>query len=1191
MKKHILFRSFILNITIAALIEYAKCSDDEKKSTSLQKKIRSRGSIAGSQIDEFGSTSTLSTLVSSRQASFSSKSIDSLFLFSSFAESSSCDTLIVTADDENLSDLVTNDATKYDKRCASDTCEFVFSDDARCVEVIHQRKTVWKYDASTYSDKFPLRVLINYSSKTCWIFFDKVYFIFKYRCKWKMIYKDPGKATILDIKSRLYSPAYVSYYDDALRMKTFIANKNVLFRAVTQGNKYIWIADNPFGYADKVIVKGLGSSSKKLIVHVLDGPQKEFKKLGGIMSLKNQWTEKVEDIDQKTYEECVSSNLINLDINIKNSTNQLIYTRDDETDSDVYAPIDGYYIKVIRQSHGIDRLHQFKIWSAENPKEYVRKAVVTYTDSTPSKILIWTIDGAKKCFYKPVRYLFWAERDCSRESSLLPLNKHPKDILIVTLNDEDDFKFDHNNTNKYVIHRYGHILHYIFAENAKCVEVGSRNNTIWRHDSNKFPEYVKEIYVNMKTREMRFNAYASHYIYQYNYEWLANVSNDKKRLIDSEFSIFSFGIDSVIRENDYSHFDESEVDSVIRLSFKPGVRCVELKYENRDVWQHSDDPDNGYPSSIYIHKVLKVVFLEMNDDLMNFYRFSDGGWKLEPLVRNENFRKSQIKVITKENDIVKENDASKYEEVSFGLITAYKFKSMIDVIQINVNNNVTYHSENTSSLDYPIAIYFLNHPKKRLIWDKEKGYYMFPQKKEPKSHRYSITSKKIDYRRSYHGESLDKYDFNRGRGKHRGKTGTEGDKDFVPIEVDISANQGTEQYKLEYRFDTKTKIYTARKGFLFKTVKDEVGLIWFANNTSELADKIYLFFDDNANKELIYRQLDGYKKHFYKKRKATRWTLDQTLGRTSLVPISEQPEDIDVFTIDDADPSKCNKNDFRKYELHKYGNLYHYVLNQSAKCVEVKSKRRSLWRSEGNMHPKEMYIDAHTKNVVLNDFRSHYIYQYNYEWLANVSNDKKRLIDSEFSIFSFGIDSVIRENDYSHFDESEVDSVIRLSFKPGVRCVELKYENRDVWQHSDDPDNGYPSSIYIHKVLKVVFLEMNDDLMNFYRFSDGGWKLEPLVRNENFRKSQIKVITKENDIVKENDASKYEEVSFGLITAYRFINSVDFIEIYYRGNLLFKNCNTDFLNTHSLEVYLLSFYGKILVWDHDKAFCIYPDDV
>nr|PVC50562.1 hypothetical protein MACL_00002177 [Theileria orientalis] len=1232
MEKNIVFRSLISCITIAAVIKYVKCSDDEKKSTSVQKKFQSHGSIRGSQFGEFGSSSTISTLLTSRQASVSAKSIDSLLFFSSFGESSSSDTLIVTADDESLSERVTNDATKYDKRCASDTCEYVFNEETRCVEVIHQRKTIWKYDPNTYGHNFPERVLINYSSKACWVFFEKVFYIFKYRCKWKMIYKDPGKATILDIKSRIHSPAYVSYYDESLQMKTFIANEHVLFRAVTQGNNYVWIADSPFGYADKVIVRGLGSSSKKLIIHVLDGPHKEFKKLGGILSLKNQWTEKVDDVEQKTYEECVSSNLINLDINTKNSTNQFIYTRDNETDSDVYVPIDGYYIQVIRQSHGIDKLRQFKIWSADNPKEYVRKAVVTYTDSSASKIIIWTIDGAKKCFHKPIKYLFWAEKDCNRESSLLPINKHPRDILIVTLNDEDDFKFDRNNTSKYTVRRYNHILQYSFTENAKCVEVGSKNSVIWKHDAKKFPDYVKELYVNMKNREIRFNAYHSHYIYQYNYEWLANSSNEKKRLVDSEFSIFSFDIDSVIRENDYSHYIESEVDSMIKLVFKPGVRCVELKYENKSIWQHIDDPDNGYPLSIYIHKVLKVVFLEMSSDITNFYRFSDGEWKLETLVKNENFKKSQIKVITKENDIIKENDITKYEDVSFGLITAFRFKGTIDLIQIKFNNNVIYHSENASSLDYPISIFFLNNSKKRLIWDKEKGYYMFPQKKEPKSHKYSIAPKRIDYRRSYHGESLDKYDFNRGKGKYRGKSPAEGAKDFVLIDIDVSANQGTEEFELEYRFDTKTKIFTPKKGFLFKSFRDEVGLVWLANNTSELSDKIYLFFDDHANKELIYRQVDGCKRHFYKKRKALRWALDETFARTSVVPISEQPEDISVFTIDDVDPSKCNKNDFRKYQLHKYGNLYHYVFNQNSKCVEVKSKRKSLWRCEGNMHPKEMYIDCYSKNMILNDFRSHYIYQYNYEWLANSSNEKKRLVDSEFSIFSFDIDSVIRENDYSHyiesevdsminsnekkrlvdsefsifsFDidsvirendyshyiESEVDSMIKLVFKPGVRCVELKYENKSIWQHIDDPDNGYPLSIYIHKVLKVVFLEMSSDITNFYRFSDGEWKLETLVKNENFKKSQIKVITKENDIIKENDITKYEDVSFGLITAFRFANTVDYVEIYYRGNLLFKNSNTDFLNIHFLEVYFLSFYGRILVWDHDKSFCIYPDEL
>ncbi|BAM39737.1 uncharacterized protein TOT_020000010 [Theileria orientalis strain Shintoku] len=1123
MEKNIVFRSLISCITIAAVIKYVKCSDDEKKSTSVQKKFQSHGSIRGSQFGEFGSSSTISTLLTSRQASVSAKSIDSLLFFSSFGESSSSDTLIVTADDESLSERVTNDATKYDKRCASDTCEYVFNEETRCVEVIHQRKTIWKYDPNTYGHNFPERVLINYSSKACWVFFEKVFYIFKYRCKWKMIYKDPGKATILDIKSRIHSPAYVSYYDESLQMKTFIANEHVLFRAVTQGNNYVWIADSPFGYADKVIVRGLGSSSKKLIIHVLDGPHKEFKKLGGILSLKNQWTEKVDDVEQKTYEECVSSNLINLDINTKNSTNQFIYTRDNETDSDVYVPIDGYYIQ--------------------------------------------------KCFHKPIKYLFWAEKDCNRESSL--------DILIVTLNDEDDFKFDRNNTSKYTVRRYNHILQYSFTENAKCVEVGSKNSVIWKHDAKKFPDYVKEL----------FNAYHSHYIYQYNYEWLANSSNEKKRLVDSEFSIFSFDIDSVIRENDYSHYIESEVDSMIKLVFKPGVRCVELKYENKSIWQHIDDPDNGYPLSIYIHKVLKVVFLEMSSDITNFYRFSDGEWKLETLVKNENFKKSQIKVITKENDIIKENDITKYEDVSFGLITAFRFKGTIDLIQIKFNNNVIYHSENASSLDYPISIFFLNNSKKRLIWDKEKGYYMFPQKKEPKSHKYSIAPKRIDYRRSYHGESLDKYDFNRGKGKYRGKSPAEGAKDFVLIDIDVSANQGTEEFELEYRFDTKTKIFTPKKGFLFKSFRDEVGLVWLANNTSELSDKIYLFFDDHANKELIYRQVDGCKRHFYKKRKALRWALDETFARTSVVPISEQPEDISVFTIDDVDPSKCNKNDFRKYQLHKYGNLYHYVFNQNSKCVEVKSKRKSLWRCEGNMHPKEMYIDCYSKNMILNDFRSHYIYQYNYEWLANSSNEKKRLVDSEFSIFSFDIDSVIRENDYSHYIESEVDSMIKLVFKPGVRCVELKYENKSIWQHIDDPDNGYPLSIYIHKVLKVVFLEMSSDITNFYRFSDGEWKLETLVKNENFKKSQIKVITKENDIIKENDITKYEDVSFGLITAFRFANTVDYVEIYYRGNLLFKNSNTDFLNIHFLEVYFLSFYGRILVWDHDKSFCIYPDEL
>ncbi|UKK02387.2 hypothetical protein MACK_001746 [Theileria orientalis] len=1191
MKKNIVFRSFILNIAIAAIIEYANCSDDEKKSTSLQKKIQSHGSIRGSQLEEFGSTSTLSTLVASRQASISSKSVDSLILFSSLGESSSSETLIVTANDESLSDRVTNDATKYDKRCGGDTCEFLLSEDSKCVEVIHQRRTVWKYDPGIYGNKFPERVLINYSSKTCWIFFHDVFYILKYRCRWRIIYKEPGKATILDIKSRLHSPAYVSYYDDGLQMKTFIANEHVLFRAVTQGNRYVWVADSPFGYADKVIVKGLGSSTKKLTIHVLDGPPKEFKKLGSLMGLKNQWTEKLEDVDQKTYEECVSSNLINLDINTKNSTNQLIYTRDNETDSDVYLPIDGYFINVIRQSHGIDKLHQFKILSADNPKDYIRKAVVTYTGSNASKIVVWTIDGVKKCFRKPMRYLFWAERDCSKETSLLPVNKHPKDILIVTLNDEDDFKFDHNNTSKYVVHRYDHILQYIFAKNAKCVEVGSKNATIWRHDPKKYPEYVKEMYVNLKTKQMRFNPYFSHFIYRYGYEWLPNISNDKKRLNDSEFSIFSFGMDSVIRENDYSHYDESDIDSVIKLTFKSGVRCVELKYENRTVWIHTDDPDNGYPSSIYIHTILKVVFLEMNPELTNFYRYSDGEWKLEPLVKNENFRKSHIKVITKENDIIGENDPTKYDDVSFGLVTGFTFKGIIDIIQIKVNNTVVYQSDNATSLDYPIGIYLLGHSKKRIIWDKEKGYYMFPQKTEPKSHKYSITTKRVDYRRSYHGESVDKYDFSRGKGKHRGQSGPEENKDFTPIDIDISANQSTEQFKLEYRFETKTKIFTARKGFLIKSFRDEVGLIWVANNTSELADKIHLFFDDHANKELIYRQVDGCKKHFYKKRKAMRWALDQSVARTSVVPISEQPEDIVIFTEDDSDPSKCNKNDFRKYELHKYGQLYHYVFNPGAKCVEVKNKKKSLWRCEGNMHPKEMYIDSYSKNVNLNDFRSHFIYRYGYEWLPNISNDKKRLNDSEFSIFSFGMDSVIRENDYSHYDESDIDSVIKLTFKSGVRCVELKYENRTVWIHTDDPDNGYPSSIYIHTILKVVFLEMNPELTNFYRYSDGEWKLEPLVKNENFRKSHIKVITKENDIIGENDPTKYDDVSFGLVTGYKFSNSVDFVEMYYRGNLLFKNCNTDFRNTHSLQVYLLSFYGRILVWDHDKSFCIYPDDL
>ncbi|UKK01430.2 hypothetical protein MACK_002244 [Theileria orientalis] len=155
----------------------------------------------------------------------------------------------------------------------------------------------------------------------------------------------------LDIKKSSGTKEF-DYKKDG-KVVTFTAKGDYAFNVVKQGNTEIWKDEDEKSYAIKVVLIGKGKKEKIVIIYLLNGTKKSYKKDG-----KNKlWTE---------YD---SSQKIPVSISSEIGLDTPFYTYKKEDGCETFTPKEGFVFNEVMYTLGTSRT----MWKTTNEAEYANK--------------------------------------------------------------------------------------------------------------------------------------------------------------------------------------------------------------------------------------------------------------------------------------------------------------------------------------------------------------------------------------------------------------------------------------------------------------------------------------------------------------------------------------------------------------------------------------------------------------------------------------------------------------------------------------------------------------------------------------------------------------------------------------------------------------------------------------------------
>uniref|UniRef100_A0A3B0NAT2 SfiI-subtelomeric related protein family member, putative n=1 Tax=Theileria annulata TaxID=5874 RepID=A0A3B0NAT2_THEAN len=359
---------------------------------------------------------------------------------------------------------------------------------------------------------------------------------------------------------------------------TFVTKDGYGFNKIVKGNTVIWESTDPKIYAYKVVIDGISfmSSAKNIFIHSVDGV-KHFKK----SSQGDKW------------EESTPTNVTTP----PNGT-----TPTGSTTSTVPEKSTTTQPETEQESTPIEQPTKESKESNKQPKDSKDPTQSVTNESTKPKESIDAGEPTPQIRADQITI----KPSCSESDVKLYAQDQSDPTGIVELGSHE-YNIDNNNEQ---------LLKYTFNNNVKCAKFKLKNHDIWSYDNGQ--EHPKTIYLH-KAKTLVFVEFPNGSFNFYRF----SVSDNEMKLktlskmednFESKHKLLTLDSDETSTvELDNTKFDIKKYNFGHEYTFKSGVKCTTLMFNNKEVWKYdSSISENAYPSVVYFLSHFLVLFLKNN---------------------------------------------------------------------------------------------------------------------------------------------------------------------------------------------------------------------------------------------------------------------------------------------------------------------------------------------------------------------------------------------------------------------------------------------------------------------------------------------------------------------------------------------------------------------------------------------------
>uniref|UniRef100_A0A3B0N5G4 SfiI-subtelomeric related protein family member, putative n=1 Tax=Theileria annulata TaxID=5874 RepID=A0A3B0N5G4_THEAN len=973
---------------------------------------------------------------------------------------------VLLMDPTNPNNIVTNDITKYvvsvnklndvrpnfpDKV----SYDYRFKDDAKCVEFKVDNKTVWKYDPDTH-ESFPISVYVHKFMKLAFVEFNLHSLdIYMYvDGEWKLGYNNKMKGIKIDIQAMKSTNEYYFYIDEETSTGIYVPLKGYFFRKVMQSGSWcsptikIWETFHYYKYSNAIVVYNVDKLRSTIVIHHITG-EKSYLSVEMNYDLISVFETKTYNLHALQYPENIS-----------------VLTENNEMDYLVYMTI---------------------LYKTSNPKreiyEYLFKGAKCLEFKIDDK-LVWKYYSSEDRFPKSIYY----HKDV--EIVLVEFNNHSFNmykysenrwkmksmvstfsdrIIISTLDATGNIV--ENDTSKYNVDKSDkHITRFIFSDDARCVGLNYRNHTIWQYEGGDYPKvfYVHNCFTSLIIE------FSNDYFFFYRY-----CLSEKRLKFELLRNIRQVNYEKIRLITEGSDYQVKRYDFAYEFQFKEGCRCLEFLYDEKTLWKYGAET----PLLIYFMSNFDLLVASRNET--RYVLNSKIRWKMptpseldiKQPYSNKNFDYfyegdvgTYMSKPNHSSNIVKYGSDILWEASDPTLfvnkVVVNGVQTSVKNIDIFLNNNEVKHlhkvkgkwvSETSIVLDIDInrdndlfeyrSTRNFGHfnPKPNLTIEKivKKDLDIWTAK--PNDHGLKAVLMGSGWNEKHLSILLQSGNFVLLRKSGKGEPWediTNEKSDFSGIKM-YSLEEGTSNYHLLTENDYDPIIFESRCGYEFK---DSVNCMMITYNNT-------LLWSHTDDPEF------GYLKGLY---------LDLPKDQFSVTNLKDQTKQLTkVKIVLDIQKTKSTS----EFDYSYKNGVVTYTTKDDYVFKMVVMKDLEIWTAKPDDHGLKVVLMGSGKDeeihlaVLLQNGKFVLLRKCGkgVNW-TDITSDRHDITKLKF----LDENKVLTSSD---FTVSFVDFSYEFTFKDGVNCKKITYNNKLLWYHTDDPKFGYLKGLYLGLVSNRFFVK------------------------------------------------------------------------------------------------------------------------
>ncbi|EAN31375.1 hypothetical protein TpMuguga_04g00023 [Theileria parva strain Muguga] len=280
--------------------------------------------------------------------------------------------------------------------------------------------------------------------------------------------------------------------------------------------------------------------------------------------------------------------------------------------------------------------------------------------------------------------------------------------------DEDSNELVENDTDRYYVDEYKSTFYFRFYHDSKCVELNYLGKQVWKHDNTEYgDEYPKEIFFQRVTKRIIINYPTLYLSYSYrNHNWKFESKVDLKIVFENGLTIITSDNKNLSnpKVNDTSNFKVKLHDYVYQYVIEDNVKCVEVKLGEKNVWKYkTEEYKRGFPTSLYFHRDLGLIFMDFND-MSSMFRCNETTCKCIGNNPMKGISVSDLKIHTIDPynySKINENDETQYERKDTGYGYIFNLNEKAKMRELLYKDKVLWYYGYKSKQEYPKSV-FLN---------------------------------------------------------------------------------------------------------------------------------------------------------------------------------------------------------------------------------------------------------------------------------------------------------------------------------------------------------------------------------------------------------------------------------------------------------------------------------------------------